>query len=84
MDDAHHFFITICAASVSGGMEINMNNVPIPLTLEEIVIQGGIEGSENAYEDEHGLIILDQTQPFYIMMENLLQDFIMNYFLMEI
>ncbi len=30
------------------------------------------------------LIILDQTQPFYIMMENLLQDFIMNYFLMEI
>ena len=32
-----------------------MNNVPIPLTLEEIVIQGGIEGSENAYEDEHGL-----------------------------
>lgn len=55
VDDAHHFFITICAASVSGGMEINMNNVPIPLTLEEIVIQGGIEGSENAYEDEHGL-----------------------------
>ncbi len=31
-----------------------MNNVPIPLTLEEIVIQGGIEGSEYAYEDEYG------------------------------
>ncbi len=32
----------------------NMNNVPIPLTLEEVVIRGGIEGSEDAYENEHG------------------------------
>ncbi len=31
-----------------------MNNIPIPLTLEEIILQGGIEESEDAYEDEHG------------------------------
>ncbi len=24
---AHHFFITICAASGSGGMEVNMNDI---------------------------------------------------------
>lgn len=27
VDDAHHFFTTICAASVSGGMEIKMEDI---------------------------------------------------------
>lgn len=31
-----------------------MKNIPKPLTLEEIIAQGGIEGSEEAYDDEHG------------------------------
>ena len=31
-----------------------MNNIPTPLTLEEIIAQGGIEGSEEAYDDEYG------------------------------
>ena len=31
-----------------------MNSIPIPLNLEEIIAQGGIEGSEEAYEDKSG------------------------------
>ncbi len=31
-----------------------MNNIPIQLTLDEIILQGGIEGSEEAYDDEYG------------------------------
>ena len=31
-----------------------MKNIPKPLTLEEIIAQEGIEGSEEAYDDEHG------------------------------
>lgn len=31
-----------------------MNNIPTPLTLEKLIAQGGIEGSEEAYDDEHG------------------------------
>lgn len=31
-----------------------MNNIPTPLSLEEIIAQGGIEGSEEAYDDEYG------------------------------
>lgn len=31
-----------------------MKEIPIPLTLEEIISQGGIEGSEEAYDREDG------------------------------
>ena len=31
-----------------------MYRIPTPLTLEEIIAQGGIEGSEDAYEREDG------------------------------
>lgn len=31
-----------------------MYDIPVPLTLEEIISLGGIEGSEEAYEDDHG------------------------------
>lgn len=39
VDDAHHFFITICAASVSGGMEIIMKKALIT----------GITGQDGSY-----------------------------------
>ncbi len=32
----HHFFITICAASVSGGMEITMKYVEIPYVKKKV------------------------------------------------
>ena len=31
-----------------------MNDIPVPFTIEEIIAQGGIEGSEEAYEREDG------------------------------
>jgi len=31
-----------------------MYEIPTPMTLEEIISLGGIEGSEEAYEDDHG------------------------------
>ena len=31
-----------------------MNHIPSPLTLEELIALGAIEGSDEAYEDEHG------------------------------
>ena len=38
-------------------MSINQFKVcpaPTPITLEKIISQGGIEGSAEAYEDDHG------------------------------
>ena len=34
--------------------EISIKEIPIPLTLEEIISQGGIEGSDEAYDREDG------------------------------
>lgn len=33
-----------------------MCDIPIPITLDEIISKGGIEGSEEAYEDDHGFV----------------------------
>lgn len=33
-----------------------MNKIPQPLTLNEIISLNGVEGSEDAYEDDHGFI----------------------------
>lgn len=49
VDDAHHFFITICAASVSGGMGISMEKENITVNME---------GLKELLENQEGEFIL--------------------------
>lgn len=41
-----------------------MYDIPRPLTLDEIILQGGIEGSEEAYEDVNGFDYSGQDNAF--------------------